>query len=166
VTSLLPRIDGPETGDERAMLDGFLDFQRSTIAVKASGLSDADAARSLLPSLTTVTGLVQHLADVERSWFLEDMLGLPIHTRYSEDDPDGEFRVDETTSLQDALDDYERACNEARQATARLPLEQLTTSRDGRFSLRWVILHMIEETARHAGHLDILREMLDGETGE
>ncbi|BDZ51092.1 hypothetical protein GCM10025867_33330 [Frondihabitans sucicola] len=161
---LLPRTDAPFAGDERALLDGFLAFQRSTVALKATGLTDELASRRLLPSVTTVIGLIQHLGDVERSWILDDLLGLPFETRWSDGDPDGEFRIEPGTTLAGALAEYEAACAETSLAIAGLPLDLRT--RDGRFELRWVILHLIEETARHAGHIDILRELLDGETGE
>lgn len=146
------------------MLEGFLQFQRSTVALKSEGLTDALAATRPLPSLTTVIGLLQHLADVERSWILDDLLGLPFETRWNSADPDGEFRIEPGTTLATALAEYEAACNEASDAIRDVPLDTLT--RDGRFTLRWVLLHLIEETARHAGHVDILREQLDGVTGE
>lgn len=148
------------------MLEGFLRFQRSTVALKATGLSDADASRRLLPgdSLTTVIGLIQHLGDVERSWVLDDLLSRPFATRWTDDDPDGEFRILPQTTLESALAEYQSAADEVDAALVGVPLDQLT--RDGRFSVRWVLLHLIEETARHAGHIDILREQLDGVTGE
>jgi hypothetical protein len=161
---LLPRRDAPYFGDERAMLEGTLAFQRSTVALKATGLTDELASKRLLPSVTTVIGLLQHLADVERSWILDDLLGLPFTTRCSEEDPDGEFHIAPGTTLASALLEYEQACDETGRAMAGVPLDQRTV--DGRFELRWVILHLIEETARHAGYIDILRELLDGVTGE
>lgn len=161
------RPRGPERGDERPMLEAFLDHQRASVVWKAHGLSDADAAKRLLPSLTTVSGLVRHLADVERSWFREDMDGqefVPVH--YSDEDPDGEFRVTAEDSLEEIIADYELACAESREVASTYSLDDLSAAGDGRFSLRWIILHLIEETARHLGHIDILREQLDGVTGE
>lgn len=149
------------------MLEGFLDLQRATIVWKARGLSDADAAKRLLPSLTTVSGLLRHLADVERSWFREDMDGqqqVPVH--YTDDDPDGDFRVSGQDSLEEIIVEYELACAESREVASRYALDDLSAAGEGRFSLRWIILHLIEETARHLGHVDILREQLDGVTGE
>ncbi|WP_066040012.1 DinB family protein [Herbiconiux solani] len=169
-TGTLPpdeRPQAPERGGERETLEGFLDFQRASVVWKATGLSDADAARRLLPSLTTVSGLIRHLADVERSWFREDLDGQQnVPFRYSDADPDGEFRVTEADSLAEVIADYEAACQESREVAARYDLDAPSAARDGRFSLRWIILHMTEETARHLGHLDILRELLDGATGE
>jgi uncharacterized damage-inducible protein DinB len=169
-TGTLPADDRPEPpgrGDERAILDGFLDLQRATVIYKATGLSDADAARRLLPSLTTVSGLIQHLADVERSWFREVMDGeQSVAYRWSDEDPDGEFRVDEKDSLDEILADYASAIAESRAVQERYALDDVCHGREGRLSLRWITVHLIEETARHIGHIDILREMLDGATGE
>ncbi|RFA11964.1 hypothetical protein B7R21_11545 [Subtercola boreus] len=93
-TGVLPEIvrpEAPEHGAERESLEGFLDWQRATVVWKAGGLSDADAARQLLPSITTVSGLVRHLADVERSWFREVLAGeANVPARWSAEDPDGE----------------------------------------------------------------------------
>jgi len=169
-TGALPddtRPQAPERGGERETIEGFLDFQRASIVWKATGLSDADAARRLLPSLTTVSGIIRHLADVERSWFREDMAGETLErTRWSEDDPDGEFRVTQSDSLAAIIADYELACAESREVAARFGLDDLSATGDGRFTLRWILLHLTEETARHLGHIDLLRELLDGAVGE
>ena len=163
----MTRTDPPRHGSEREILEGFLEYQRSTVFVKARGLSDADAAKRLLSSLTTVTGLVRHLTDVERYWFREVLLGeSDVPFRYSEEDPDGEFRVTGTDSIEGELTEYASALDEARQSAALFQLDDRARDIRGQVSLRWVLVHMIEETARHLGHLDILRELLDGETGE
>ena len=156
----------PGHGGERELLEAFLDSQRATVAWKAAGLSDADAAKRLLPSLTTVSGLVRHLADVERSWFRDDLAGeKDVPARWTDEDPDGEWRVTERDSLQEILDDYESACAESRAAAEAFGLDDRGRNNQD-VTLRWILLHMIEETARHAGHIDILRELLDGATGE
>jgi uncharacterized damage-inducible protein DinB len=169
-TGTLPPDDRPEPpgdGDERATIDGFLELQRATVVYKATGLSDSDAARRLLPSLTTVSGLIRHLADVERSWFREVMDGEQnIAYRWSDEDPDGEFRVTEADSLDAILADYVDAVAESRAVQQRYAFDDLCHGRENRFTLRWITVHLIEETARHIGHIDILREMLDGATGE
>ena len=137
------RVEPPEAAGELETLTGFLDYFRATVVLKARGLSNEQGAKRLLPSLTTVSGLVQHLTDVERSWFRERVDGQQdVPTRWSEEDPDGEFRVSEADSL-------EHRC-----------------SGGGEQNVRWVLVHMIEETGRHCGHLDILRELLDGSTGD
>lgn len=169
-TGTLPeddRPEPPERGGEREMLDGFLDLQRATVVYKATGLSDADAARRLLPSLTTVAGLIRHLADVERSWFREVMDGeAMISYRWSDEDPDGEFRITDGDTLAEIIADYESAVAESRAVQLRHSLDDRCQGREARFTLRWITVHLIEETARHIGHIDILREMLDGATGE
>ena len=169
-TGTLPedtRREPPENGGERETLEGFLDYLRASVVRKATGLSDADAARRVLPSLTTVSGLVRHLADVERSWFREVMAGEPdVPSRWTDEDRDGEFRVTENDALADVLADYEAACAESRAVAVRFALDDRCAGRDGRFHLRWILVHMIEETGRHCGHVDILRELLDGAVGE
>jgi uncharacterized damage-inducible protein DinB len=160
------RTSPPKAAHERDSLEAFLDWQRDTVVVKATGLSDADAAKQLLPSVTTVSGLVRHLADVERGWFREDLDGEKnVPSRYSPEDPDGEFHVTADDSLEEIIADYRAACAESRRVAARFRLSDLCEDGDGH-TLRWIYLHMIEETARHVGHIDILRELLDGVTGE
>ncbi|MCC9174967.1 DinB family protein [Arthrobacter sp. zg-Y179] len=161
------RVEPLETAGERETLIGFLDYFRATVHLKAAGLSDADGAKQLLPSLTTVSGLVQHLTDVERLWFqdrIDGQQGVPL--RWSAEDPDGEFRVSESDSLVRLLADYEAACGQSREVLARYGLEDRCRGGDKGQSVRWVLVHMIEETSRHCGHLDILRELLDGSTGD
>ena len=160
------RVEPPTAAGERETLTAFLDYLRATVVLKSSGLPDALAAKQLLPSLTTVSGLVRHLADVERFWFLDRVDGqdaVPI--RWSPEDPDGEFRVDETDSLTEIIADYESACRQSRDVLARYELDESCRG-DAGHNVRWVLVHMIEETGRHCGHLDILRELLDGSTGD
>ena len=163
----MSRTNPPHHGSERDILEGFLEYQRSTVFMKVRGLSDADAAKRLVPSLTTVTGLVRHLTDVERYWFRKVLLGeAAVPFRYSEEDPDGEFRVTVTDSLDGELAAYSSALDEARMSASLFQLDDRARDLRGEVTLRWVLVHMIEETARHLGHLDLLREMLDGATGE
>ncbi|MEV7971820.1 DinB family protein [Cellulomonas sp. NPDC089187] len=160
------RPDTRVHGGERELIDLFLDYQRATVVLKAEGLSDAEGARRLLPSATTVTGMLRHLADVERSWVLEMFAGLPYDRRYgSDEDPDGEWRVSTSDSLAEAIEDYRAACAESRRTLAGRELTE-TCVAGPPAQLRWVLLHLIEETARHAGQLDVIREQLDGVTGE
>lgn len=162
-------VERPDThihGGERELLDRFLDYQRATVILKAEGLSDTDAARRLLPSATTVTGMLRHLADVERSWVTETFAGQPYDRRFGgDDDPDGEWRVTADDSLTEAIADYEAACAESRAVLAGRGLDEQCVGGPPA-QLRWVLLHLVEETARHAGQLDVIRELLDGVTGE
>jgi uncharacterized damage-inducible protein DinB len=168
-TGTLSEDTRPELTDgstERQTLESFLDVNRATVIYKATGLSDQDAAKQLLPSLTTVSGLIRHLADVERSWFRDDLAGeKDVPTRWSDEDRDGEFRVTADDSLADIIADYEKACAESRSVAAKFELDDRGVNNNA-VTLRWILAHMIEETARHCGHIDILREMLDGATGE
>ncbi|MCP2030122.1 putative damage-inducible protein DinB [Okibacterium sp. HSC-33S16] len=168
-TGRLPEDTRPEPTNgatERETLESFLEVNRATIVYKATGLSDDDAAKRLLPSETSVSGLIRHLADVERSWFRDDLAGeTSVPTRWSDDDPDAEFRVTAGDRLADIIADYERACDESRHVAANFHLNDRGVH-NANVTLRWILVHMIEETARHCGHIDILREMLDGATGE
>lgn len=161
------RPEPPDAGSEREILCGFLDFLRATAVFKARGLSDADAARRVLPSLTTVSGLLRHLADVERVWFRERLDGQTgVPKRWSDAEPDGEFLVGPDDSLADIIGDYEAACAESRAVLSRYDLDDPCAASPAGHNVRWVLTHMIEETGRHCGHLDIVRELLDGTTGE
>ena len=161
------RPEPPNAGSEREILCGFLDFLRATAVFKAQGLSDADAARRVLPSLTTVSGLLRHLADVERSWFRERLDGQDgVPTRWSDEEPDGEFLVGSDDSLAGIIKDYEDACAESREVLSRYSLDDVISRSPSGHNVRWILTHMIEETGRHCGHLDIVRELLDGTTGE
>ncbi|POX37499.1 mini-circle protein [Streptomyces sp. Ru73] len=161
-----PALPAPllvRTGGEREVLDAFLDFYRSTVTGKVRGLSDADARRRLVPSETTLAGLVKHLTLVERDWFpalLAD--GEPP----LEAGRTGGWEVGPEESLDALVAAYEAACARSREVAAGLPLEHAVPHPEiGEISLRWIYVHVIEETARHTGHLDILREQTDGATG-
>ncbi|MGB2568016.1 DinB family protein [Micromonospora citrea] len=155
------------TGDERAILEAFLDFHRSVVLRKVRGLTDADATRRLVPSATTLAGLVKHLAVIERNWFpilLDPAPGEEFPT--SEEDAAASFALAEGETLESLVEAYEAACVRSREVAARFPLDHVVGQPQlGEVSLRWILVHMIEETARHAGHADILRELTDGETG-
>jgi uncharacterized damage-inducible protein DinB len=156
-------------GGEREQLAGFLDFLRGTVVMKAAGLTDEQARRSLMPSeLTTVAGLVSHLTYVEQYWFgqVHDNQADPWAERIKAD-RDAEFRAALSIPLDQLIAEYEAECQRSRAVVAKLALDATGTTAKGQpVNLRWVLIHMIEETGRHAGHLDLLRELLDGSTGE
>lgn len=161
----------PLTADERAQLIGWLDLQRSFVRMKCEGLSEEDAHRKVLPTspLMTVAGLVAHLRWNEYSWFQLSMAGVPDtgQTPWTEGGhPDAEMFVDDVPLAQ-LLDEYDAECKRSNAAIADLPLETVERGQpaDKAASLRYVLCHLIEETARHVGHLDIIRELLDGGTG-
>ncbi|MEZ0075795.1 DinB family protein [Planotetraspora sp. GP83] len=166
----MTRTDTPPTWDERATLATFLDYVRATVHAKCEGVSEEDARRAPLPDspLTTMSGLVSHLRWVEYSWFQVVFLGEEDEGPWTDDDPDREMRIGVDIPLRELLDDYEAQCARYRELVAANDLEATAKRpiRDGRHvTLRWIIMHLIEETARHNGHLDILREMADGVTG-
>ena len=163
--------DIPSSWDERTMLTTFLDYARDTVHAKCADLPDADARRAPLPGspLMTISGLVSHLRWVEDAWIEQTLLGGTIDAPGTDDDPDREFRIAVTVPLAQLLADYRAACDRHRDQVASLDLD--TPSR-GELSwraepvtLRWVLFHLTEETARHNGHLDILRELADGRRG-
>jgi uncharacterized damage-inducible protein DinB len=153
------------TGSERQVLAGYLEFYRGIVAGKLTGLSDEAARTSLVPSPTTMLGLIKHLASVEREWFGQVLgqrpaadFGLPL--------PGDGFTLDPGDTVQSVTADYRAACAESRAAAAAHELDEVVPQDDlGSVSLRWIYVHMVEETARHAGHADILREQTDGGTG-
>jgi uncharacterized damage-inducible protein DinB len=161
------RPDRREQGvlEERALLEAFLDDYRDIVVRKVSGLSDADARRNLVASPTTVGGLVKHLRWAEYGWF-EQLLQERSDDNRRAHERSWEFDFLEGESLPTLITEYHAQCEESRRIAARYPLDHTVPHRRfGRVSLRWIYVHMIEETARHAGQVDILREQLDGATG-
>ena len=162
------RPEPPHTGDERAVLNGFLDYQRGTVAWKCSGLTVDQARQVHVPSeLTTVAGLLAHLILVENYWFSVVIDGQEdTWAERLKVDPDAEFRIAQDVTMEQLLADYEAECERSREIVAKVELDHVATNDKREVNVRWVIAHMIEETARHAGHLDLLRELTDGLTGE
>lgn len=156
--------DLARTAGEREVLEAFLDAHRQVAVDKLRGLSEADARRRLVPSLTTPIGLVKHLTGVERNWFQHSVAGRPREEIAGESrgGPDSWVIGDDET-VDGIIAAYEDACAESRRIAAGLPLDHvLPHERLGEVSLRWVCVHMIREHARHGGHADILREQIDG----
>jgi uncharacterized damage-inducible protein DinB len=163
--------DIPSRWDERTVLTTFLDYARDTVHAKCAGLSDADARRALLPAspLMTISGLVSHLRWVESSWIEVTLLGGAIDAPWTEEDPDREFRIAVEVPLTQLLAEYREACARHRTMVDSLDLDTLSRGdlawRTEPLTLRWVLFHLTEETARHNGHIDILRELADGTRG-
>lgn len=171
VTASSRTDDIPVSWDERTVLASMLDYVRDTVHVKCAGLTDEQARRAPLPGspLTTISSLVSHLRWVEYYWIRVVLLGEQDQAPITDDDPDAEMRLALSIPLARLLAEYRASCEQLRQLVAALDLD---TSSRGTLSwrtepvtLRWVLLHLIEETARHNGHIDILREMADGVTG-
>lgn len=165
-----PRVRPPFTADERTQLVGWLDLQRAIIHLKCEGLSEADAHRSVLPTspLMTVAGLVSHMRWVENTWFEVLFLGRPAEGPQFVDEPEDADMMVEGIPLAQLLEEYDRQCEVSNEIAAAHSLDEVGRHPDFKSaaaSLRWMLIHMIEETARHAGHLDAIRELLDGRKG-
>jgi uncharacterized protein DUF664 len=163
------RARPPRTGDERDSLEGFLDYHRDTLLLKCAGLTAEDLKRaSVEPSGLTLLGLVRHMTEVEQWWFSVRAAGLapaPVYCTY--EFPDGDFDLVAEADAETDLARFRERIGISKAAVAELPLEhEFTHPRHGELSLRWVYLHMLEEYARHNGHADLLRERIDGATGE
>lgn len=157
----------PPRGGEKESLHASLDRHRDVILWKIQGVSDDDVRRPMTPSGTNLLGLVKHLAAVEYEWFCRTFGRETEDLPFDEADEDADLRVDPGESTADIAAFYERARAASDAAIAELALDDTGTSWSGEtVSLRWVLIHMIEETARHAGHLDIARELVDGVTGD
>jgi len=167
-----PRTDGPLRDDERAVLVGFLRWQRETLEMKCAGLDAADLARrSVDPSTLSLLGLVRHMAEVERSWFRRVMSGQDAPPHFSSDtDPDGDFdrAVPDPEVVAEAWDVWRAEVAFADRLVAEAPDLDITGNERwrGAISLRWVLVHMVEEYARHNGHADLLRQRIDGAVGQ
>jgi uncharacterized damage-inducible protein DinB len=163
------RIDPPLVADERTMLEAWLEWHRGTLATKCEGLDHEQLReRSVPPSSLSLIGLVRHMAEVERGWFRRCLAGETVERLYSsKEDPDGDFdRIDDADPQAD-MATWREECEHARSVLADIgSLDELDKGRKQKFSVRWVLVHMIEEYARHNGHADLLRERIDGATGD
>jgi uncharacterized damage-inducible protein DinB len=166
------RTDPPNEGSDRELLTAFLDWHRATLEHKCKGLADEQLReRAVPPSSLSLLGLVRHLTEVERTWFQRRMAGRDTPPMYwSDDDPDGDFDNVADADVADAFERWRAACDEARRITDAIDsLDAVAKepARDGSYvSLRWILIHMVEEYARHNGHADLLRERIDGAVGE
>jgi uncharacterized damage-inducible protein DinB len=163
------RVPEPFVGDERPMLQGWLDWHRQTLLSKCAGLTAEQLTlRSAEPSTLSLLGLVRHMAEVERGWFRQTAAGQALEPMFCTDDnEDGDFDDATADSAEADLATYRAEVQLAGEAAAGLSLDHtFATAGRGEISLRWVYLHMIEEYARHNGHADLLRERIDGATGD
>jgi uncharacterized damage-inducible protein DinB len=157
----------PFTGDEKTSLRVALDRHRDAILWKIEGLDDEQLRRVMTPSGTSLLGLVKHLAAVEYSWFCETFGRETEPLPFDDDDPDADLRVEPAETTADIVAFYGRARAAADRVIDEVELEETGTAWFGDpVTLRWVLIHLVEETARHAGHVDILRELIDGRTGD
>jgi len=162
------RTDPPLVADERPMLDAWLDFHRDTLLWKCEGLSDEQLKRrSAEPSTLSLLGLVRHMAEVERGWFRWIVGGETTPFYCTDDDPDADIDGVDAADSAENLATYRAEIDDLRSLLGGHDLDETPVSPHGReISLRWIFVHMIEEYARHNGHADLLRERIDGATGD
>jgi len=154
--------------DERQMLEAWLEYHRTTLLLKCEGLDDIGRkARPVPSSLLSLHGLVRHMAEVERGWFRSVLLSQPDTPPiwYDEAVEDRELVPLDDADWQSDLRAWQDECEASRAAAAGLTLDHTGAHREGPCSLRWIYLHMIEEYARHNGHADLIRELVDGQVG-
>jgi uncharacterized damage-inducible protein DinB len=153
-------------GDERTTLTGFLQRQRDLVAWKVREASD-DTLRSVrTPSGLSLHGIVRHLENVERSWFRDVFAGeTGLAYDWTDEDQDAEFKPGDDVGMAELLRAYAEETARCDAVIAAAPSLDAVSARRGT-SLRWIIVHMIEETGRHLGHIDLLREQADGDVGE
>lgn len=164
------RTEPSTTAGEREQLEGWLDYHRATLAIKCQGLSEEQLREAAVaPSELTLLGLVRHMAEVERHWFRNTFGGAGDDGIWIHDgDRDAEFHDLERADTTEAFDAWRTEIDHARALVRDRPLDDTgTLRRTGEpVSLRWILHHMIEEYARHNGHADLLRERIDGSTGD
>jgi hypothetical protein len=166
-----PRKRPPFVADERTQLLGWYDLQRSIVHMKCEGLSEEDAHRVVLPTspLMTVAGILSHLRWTEHMWFEVAFLGGPpaSNPQFDQENKDAGW-LTPGAPLPTLLAEYDRQCTRSNEIIAAHSFDDTgrqTAFPSGEASLRWMVIHMLEETARHVGHLDAVRELLDGEKG-
>jgi uncharacterized damage-inducible protein DinB len=162
----IERLEPPLECDERTMLVAWLEYHRATLALKCDGLTDEQLrTRSVPPSALSLLGLVRHMAEVELNWFRFWLGGQEPNPRYEGEE---DFEVD-GADVAEAFDYWRSECEHAREVLARFDsLDDVGAGQKpgAGFSVRWTLVHMIEEYARHNGHADLIRERIDGTTGD
>jgi uncharacterized damage-inducible protein DinB len=162
-------MDPPAVAGEREAPLAWLDFHRATLVQKLDGLDDEQLRRPVAPSGLTLLGLVKHLTETEHGWFVTEYARLDEPPMFeTDDDPDAGFRIEAHESTVRLVQDYLDVCERARTIVrAAASLDDLVpNARRGQIDLRRIMIHMIEETARHNGHADLIRELVDGVVGE
>lgn len=167
-------IDEPpySLADTREMLDAYLDYYRSVVLHKLDGLSESELRTSRLPSGWTPLELLHHLTHVERRWLRWGFLGEPVESPWGDRGPDDRWHVPDDMSPREVRARFEEQCAWSRRAVADVPLGRRAPT-GGRFAteaeaptLGWILFHLLQEYARHAGQLDVVRELADGTVGE
>ena len=169
------RPEPPPQPDERTALESFLDYFRATLRWKAEGLTDEQArTASVEPSIMSIAGLLRHMAEVERHWFQMYLRGDAEDRLFWHIGPDADMEVPDDVTLDQCLALYDREVATSREIAAGYALDDLSALNDldrglgfdWQPNLRWIMVHMIEEYARHCGHADLVRERIDGAVGD
>ena len=169
MTGIDPQVTLPYVGDERETLLAFLTWHRQTFLRKLDGLTDEQLRRRHEPSGLTLMGMLRHLGDVERFWFGEVFAGDPPNRLFTNDDPDGDWRPGPDDTGPALIAAYRQAVARADAAIAAATFDDLARNANPDHppvALRFIVAHMITETARHNGHADLIRESIDGRTGQ
>ena len=157
----------PLVGGEKESLRISLERHREVVRWKTAGLTDEQLRQPLTPSGLTLLGLVKHLGAMEYGWFCTTFGRSTEPLPLDENDPEADLRIEPDEHTDDVQAFYERACAAADAVLDELPLDATGTAWFGEtVSMRWVLIHMVEEVARHAGHIDVMREQLDGLVGD
>jgi Protein of unknown function (DUF664) len=164
------RLDPHWASDERTTLVEFLRYQRDTLERQAFGLTDEQGATAAVsPSILTLTGLIRHMTEVERAWFRRRFVGdgsAPVY--FTPERPDGDLEVDAAMSIADAIAAWRaeiELCDQILDGASDLGQVASVPTHSGAYpNMRWILVHMIEEYARHCGHADLIRERIDGAT--
>lgn len=165
----MQRVVAAAVAEERPTLEAFLDFYRDALVRKVRGIAEHDARRRLVGSHTTLAGLLKHLRVVEMNWFQRILAGmqdadLPVPMNWR--DPDSSFVLEASDTVESLAAAYRAQCQTSRRIAGDRQLGEAVPHPElGQVRLRWIYIHMIDETARHAGHADILREQTDSHTG-
>jgi uncharacterized damage-inducible protein DinB len=162
------RSEPPFLLDERSMLDAWLEFHRTTLLLKCEGLDDASRkARPVATSILSLHGLVRHMAEVERNWFRRALLreAEAPSIWYDDDIEDSELYPLDDADWEADVAAWQAECDASRASAAAHQLDDTGFRHGQDCSLRWIYVHMIEEYARHNGHADLIRELVDGAVG-
>lgn len=163
------RPEPPMAADPVEMLSAFLDFQRATLLWKTSGLTEEQLRRAMTDSGVSLLGMVKHCAYVERWWFQIIFAGRDVRAGWTKEDFGADWRIEPEDTGADIFALYERECAVSREIVAGASWQTVAAKaapRESGHTLGWVLSHMLEEISRHVGQADILRERIDGSTGE
>lgn len=164
MTSKQDRREAPPAGPEKDMLLGFLQHERDTIVWKLDGLDEEQLRRQHAPSSLTLLGLVKHLTDVEKTWFDVRFAGVADDAWH----PERHWRIERDDTAADLVAAYRAACEASDRIVRDHALDDVAAKSPphrANITLGWILIHMVQETARHVGHADLIRESIDGRTG-